>query len=136
MSLLLEIVTPEKKVFSDQANSLTLPTTEGEIGILPGHLPLITQLIPGHLVVQQGQSVQHLAVDRGFAEVFSDKVSVLTEGAIDVKAIDLTAIEAAQARAEAALAEAQKQNKDPAEIEQIERLVRFAIAQKLVKRSR
>ena len=136
MSLLLEIVTPEKVVFSDKADSVVLPTTEGDVGVLSGHIPLLTTLAPGELQVITEGRTESLTVDKGFAQVLGDKVSVLTEGAIDVESIDLSAVEDAQLRAEKALAEAAKQKMDPAEIEQLETIVRFSLAQKMAKERR
>ncbi len=136
MSLLIEIVTPEKVVFSDKADSVVLPTTEGELGVLAGHIPLLTALAPGELQVLTEGKTEYLTVDKGFAQVLGDKVSVLTEGAIDVEAIDLSAVEDAQLRAEKALAEAADQKLDPAEVEQLETIVRFSLAQKLAKERR
>jgi F-type H+-transporting ATPase subunit epsilon len=136
MSLLLEIVTPEKVVFSDKADSVVLPTTEGDVGVLSGHIPLLTTLTPGELQVITEGRTEYLTVDKGFAQILGDKVSVLTEGAIDVEEIDLSAVEDAQLRAEKALAEAAKQKMDPAEIEQLETIVRFSLAQKMAKEKR
>ena len=136
MSLLLEIVTPEKVVFNDKADSVVLPTTEGDVGVLSGHIPLLTALTPGELQVITEGKTEYLTVDKGFAQVLGDKVSVLTEGAIDVEEIDLSAVEEAQLRAEKALAEAAEQKMDPAEIEQLETIVRFSLAQKLAKEKR
>ena len=133
MSLLLEIVTPEKVVYSDKVESVVLPTTEGEVGVLSGHIPLLTSLAPGELQVITEGKTEYLAVDRGFAQVLGDKVSVLTEGAIDIEEIDLSAVEDAQLRAEKALAEAAEQKMDPAEIERLETIVRFSLEQKLAK---
>ncbi len=134
--MLLEIVTPEKKVYSEQVESVVLPTVEGEVGILPGHIPLLTMLDLGELQVAAKGKVESLAVDKGFAQVYGDKVSVLTEAAIDVEEIDLSEVEKAQERAEKALEEAEKEGMDPAEIEQLENLVRFSLQQKLLKRKR
>ena len=136
MSLLIEIVTPEKVVFSDKADSVVLPTTEGDVGVLSGHIPLLTALTPGELQVITEGKTEYLTVDKGFAQVLGDKVSVLTEGAIDVEEIDFSAVEEAQLRAEKALAEAAEQKMDPAEIEQLETIVRFSLAQKLAKEKR
>jgi len=67
MSLLLEIVTPEKVVFSDKADSVVLPTTEGDVGVLSGHIPLLTTLTPGELQVITEGRTEYLTVDKGFA---------------------------------------------------------------------
>ena len=136
MSLLLEIVTPESKVYSDEADSVVLPTVEGEMGILPGHIPILTMINPGELMVSSAGKTEHLAVDKGFAQVIGDKVSVLTEGAINIEEIDLDTVEEAQARAEKALAEAETSTIDPVELEKLETIVRFSLAQKLAKQKR
>ena len=134
--MLLEIVTPEEKVYSEQVESVVLPTVEGEVGILPGHIPLLTMLDPGELQIAADGKIESLAVDKGFVQVYGDKVSVLTEAAINVEEIDLSEVEKAQQRAEKALEEAEKEGMDPAEIERLESLVRFSLQQKLLKRKR
>ncbi len=137
MSLLLEIVTPEARVYSQTVASVVLPAVEGDMGILPGHIPVLTALNAGELeVVEENGGREFLAIDRGFAEVLGDKVSVLTEGAINVEEIDLGAVEAAQARAEKALAEARELGIDPEVIEQLETQARFAVIQKLARERR
>ena len=137
MSLLLEIVTPEARVYSQKVASVVLPAVEGDMGILPGHIPVLTALNAGELeVVEENGGREFLAIDRGFAEVLGDKVSVLTEGAINVEEIDLGAVEAAQARAEKALAEARELGIDPEVIEQLETQARFAVIQKLARERR
>ncbi|PTY05227.1 ATP synthase F1 subunit epsilon [Opitutaceae bacterium EW11] len=134
MALTLEIVTPEARVYSDTIDTVVIPTVEGEIGILPGHIPLLTQVESGELRVTKGGAVHHLAVGKGFAEVQGDKVSVLAESAIEEEKIDESAVEKAMERAEEALRG--KESLDPAEIERLEGVVRFAVAQLGVKRRR
>lgn len=135
MPLLLEIVTPERKAFSGPADSVILPTATGQIDILPGHIPLTTLLEPGEIVVTNGTAVERLVVDKGFARVLGDTVSILTEAAIDEAKIDLHAVEAAEKRAEAALQEARtRKDVDPAEVEKMEQILRFAAVQRLIKR--
>ena len=136
MSLILEIVTPENKVYSDRADSIVVPTVEGELGILPGHIPILAALKPGELVVSSGRGTEHLAIDKGFAQVLGDKVSILTDGAISIEEIDLAAVEKARLRAEKALAEAETSTIDPTELEKLETIVRFSVAQKLAKQKR
>lgn len=130
-----EIVTPTGIVYqAENVNSVTLPTTSGELGILPGHIPLTAEIQPGEINVTTATGTTKLAVDKGYARVLADRVSVLAEAAIDVKAIDLSAVEDAQRRAEAALEAARHQKEiDPAELERLEAVARFAIAQKLAK---
>ena len=134
MALTLEIVTPEARVFSETIDSVVIPTVEGEIGILPGHIPLLTQVDSGELRVTKGSSTYHLAVGRGFAEIEGDRVSVLAESAISEEKIDESLVEKAKQRAEEALAS--KEGLDPNEVERLEGIVRFSIAQLGVKRRR
>lgn len=134
MSLTLEIVTPEARVYSDVIETVVIPTVEGEIGILPGHIPLLTQVAAGELRVSKNGRTEYLAVGNGFAEIEGDKVSVLAESAIDEAKIDEDATLKAQARAEEALRS--RESMDPAEVERLEGVVRFAVAQLGVKRRR
>lgn len=136
--LAFEIVTPAGVVYSDESvASVTLPTTAGELGILPGHIPLTAEVEPGEISIEASAGTIRLAVDRGYARVIADRISVLAEAAIDVREIDLSAAEDAQKRAEAALEAARNQKAiDPAELEKLEAIARFAIAQKLVKTKR
>ena len=136
MPLLLEIVTPEKKVYSNSVDAVVLPTDSGEVGILPGHIPLLVLLQPGELQVTLGTQTEYLAVDKGFAQVHADRVSVLTEQAIQVEEIDFGAMESARARAEEALAEARRKGEDPALVEEAERVLRFAVTAKLIREKR
>lgn len=135
MPLTIEIVTPERKTFVGQADAVTVPTTEGEIQLLPGHIPLITLVAPGEVVVNNAGVVDRLAVDKGFARILGDTVSIVTQAAVDEKTIDLRAVEDARDRAEKALAAARaaRTEMDPVEIEKLEQILRFAVVQKLVK---
>jgi len=135
MPIHLEIVTPESIVYSETVDTVVLPTTSGEIGILPGHIPLITELKAGELAVTKDGALDLLAVDVGFAQVHADHVSVLTEAAIDIEDIDLASAEEAQKRAEEALKRARDvEDFDPDEIEQPEAKVRFAMFQQIAKK--
>lgn len=134
MPLALEIVTPEARVYSDTIDGVVIPTTDGEVGILPGHIPLLTQVDHGELRVSKGGATTHLAVSGGFAQVWADKVSVLAESAIEEEKIDERAAEEAMRRAEEALR--RREALEPAEAERLEGVVRFAVAQLAVKRRR
>ncbi|MCF3651414.1 ATP synthase F1 subunit epsilon [Synoicihabitans lomoniglobus] len=134
MPLTLEIVTPEARVYSDTIDNVVIPTVEGEIGILPGHLPLLSQVLDGELRVTKGTNVEALIVGDGFVQVQGDKVSVLAEHAIEESAIDQDAVEKACARAQLALEEAKNSKIDPAEIERLESVVRFSVAQLFAKK--
>lgn len=133
MPLHLEIVTPEKRVFSESVEHVVVPTAAGEIDILPGHIPLLSILEPGELKIGRAGKLEGMAVDRGFVQIRGDHVQILAEGAIDVTAIDLTAVEASRAAAEKALEEARKRGEDPAVIEELETKARFAVIQKIIK---
>jgi F-type H+-transporting ATPase subunit epsilon len=104
-TLKLEIVTPDAKVFSDDVDMVTLPGAEGEMGIYPQHVPLMTQLAAGEITVRKGADEFFLAVGDGFVEITGDHVSVLTDMAIAADNIDEAKVEEAVRRAEARLAE-------------------------------
>lgn len=129
----LEIITPDAKVLSTEADQVVLPTSEGEAGILTGHIPMVTQLIAGELKVIKGGQTDFIAVDQGFAKVLGNTVSILTEAAIDVADIDLSSVEAAQQRAEEALRKAEEEGHDPSEVDRLQSSVKYLIAQKLAK---
>lgn len=134
MALTLEIVTPEARVFSDTIDTVVIPTVDGEIGILPGHIPLLTQVQDGELRVTKGTVVSFLAVGGGFAQVYGDKVSILAERAITEDKIDEKAVENAMQRAEQAIKDAK--DMDPAEFEHLQNMVRFSGTQLALKRRR
>lgn len=134
MPLTLEIVTPEAKVYSDTIDSVVIPTVEGEIGVLPGHIPLLTQVEDGELRVTKGTTTQLLVVSGGFAQIDGDRVRVLAENAINEEKIDEQAVEAALKRAEQQLREAK--DVDPQQYEQLQSMVRYAGVQLAVKRKK
>jgi F-type H+-transporting ATPase subunit epsilon len=103
MTLRLEIVTPEAKTYSDDVDSVVVPGIEGELGILPRHVPLLTQLTPGELRLVKGGAETRLAVGEGFVEITPDKVAILTDMAVRESDIDEAAAEEAIRRAEAAM---------------------------------
>lgn len=134
MALTLDIVTPERKVFSDTVDHVVLPTEAGgEIDVLPGHIPLMTMIEPGRLVYFKAGQSESIAIDKGFIEVIADTVTVLTEAAIEVDEIDPKALEEARKRAEAALEEARSKGEDPEILEQLETQARFTVVQSIVK---
>ncbi len=103
MPLQLEIATPEARTFSEEVDQVVLPGVEGEFGVLPGHEPLITQILPGELVITRQGKASYLAVGEGFVEVGPDKVFVITDMAIRSDDINEMEAEAARKRAEEAL---------------------------------
>jgi F-type H+-transporting ATPase subunit epsilon len=134
MPLTLEIVTPEDRVYSDTVDTVVIPTLEGEIGILPGHIPLLTQVADGELRATKGNETKGLVVGSGFAQIDGDRVKILAEFAINEAQIDEDAAKKAIQRAEESLKGREKL--DPAEIDRLEALVRFSVAQLGVKRKR
>jgi F-type H+-transporting ATPase subunit epsilon len=104
-TLKLEIVTPEAKVYSEDVEMVTLPGTEGEMGIYPLHVPLMTAIKAGEVAVRKEGQDFFLAVGDGFAEVTGDKVAILTDMAIKADDIDEAKVEEARKRAEARLSE-------------------------------
>ncbi|MDG1671803.1 MAG: ATP synthase F1 subunit epsilon [Akkermansiaceae bacterium] len=103
MPFQLDIVTPEKTIFSDSVDDVYLPGSEGEMGILAMHSALVAPLQPGELRYLKDGKVEELAVGEGFVEVTGDKVSVLIDLAIGEDAIDEHQIEEAMKRAKNAL---------------------------------
>jgi F-type H+-transporting ATPase subunit epsilon len=101
----LEIVTPEAKTYSEDVDMVTLTGTEGEMGILPQHMPLMTQLVAGEIIARKGAQTIFLAVGDGFVQVTGERVAILTDMAILAENIDEAKAEEARQRAEARLAE-------------------------------
>jgi len=132
MSLTLEIVTPDARVYSDTIDSVVIPTVEGEVGVLPGHIPLLTQVEHGELRVTKGAETLYLAVSGGFAQVEGDRVRVLAEHAITESGIDEKAVEEALKRAQRELEDAK--HLDPQAYEHLQSLVRYSGVQLAVKR--
>ena len=134
MSLKVEIVTPDRRAYEGTADKVTLPTALGSIGILPGHQPITAVIAAGEVILTVEGKVTRLAIDQGFVRVVSDKVSVVTEAAIDEAKIDLKAVENAEARARQAVEAARNQKDvDPVEVAKMEQILRFALVQRLVK---
>jgi len=133
MPLRLEIVTPENQAYSDDVDLVVLPALEGEMGVYPMHVPLMTQIKPGELVVTKGREVQHLAVGEGFVEITQTRVNVLTDMAIEAKAIDESAAEKAVARAQERLREG---NLGDEEVAAVQASLQKSLAQLHVKRRR
>jgi F-type H+-transporting ATPase subunit epsilon len=131
--LLLEIVTPESRTFSEEVDMVVLPGVEGELGILPLHVPLMTRLLPGEVRIMQDQKETELVVGTGFVEVTQTKVSILTDMAMSDTEVDEAAAEVAVNRAKEAL-----QNKDLSseEISEIEGAIARSLAQLRFKKRR
>ena len=135
MPLQLEIVTPERKVLSEEVDHVVLPTEAGgEIDGLPGHIPLMTMFQRGELRFSKAGEPDSIAIDKGFIEIIGDRVRVLTEAAIDIDEIQTESLEEARARAEAALEEARASGEDPEILEQLETKARFVVLQQMLKK--
>ena len=104
-TLKLEIVTPDAKAYSDDVEMVTLPGAEGEMGIYPSHVPLLTQIVPGEMTIRKNGRDQFMAVGEGFVEITGERVAIMTDMAIAPENIDEAKVEEARQRAEARLAE-------------------------------
>src|SRR5450755_3199166 len=109
-SFQLEIVTPEKMVVRDNAQSVQIPGLDGYLGVLPGHAPLITELGAGEIAYRANGQSHRYAVAWGFAEVLQDRVTVLAETVEPVGEIDVPRAQRALARAEESLKSAQTED--------------------------
>ena len=98
--LRLDIVTPDRLVAHDAVSGVTLPGKNGYLGILPGHAPLLTELVPGELVYSRGNIKRFVAVNWGFAEVLPGRVVVLVQSAERAEEINVERAERAKKRAE------------------------------------
>jgi F-type H+-transporting ATPase subunit epsilon len=129
-TLRLEIVTPEAKAYSEDVEMVVLPGTDGELGVYPQHVPVLTTLKPGEVRVLKGGQETFLAVGEGFAEITGESISVLTDMALESSAIDEAAAEAAVARAQAAM----KEDHGAEGVASIQASLQKALAQLHVKR--
>lgn len=129
-TLKLEIVTPEAKTYSEDVEMVTLPGSEGEMGIYPNHVPLMTQIVPGEVIARKDNQSYFLAVGEGFAEITGDRVAIMTDMAIKAENIDEAKAEEARRRAEARLAE----KLDDEEAAMVNAALAHSLAQLKVKR--
>ena len=104
-TLKLEIVTPEAKIYSEDVDMVTLPGIEGEMGIYPMHIPLMTQIAHGEIIARKDGVDHYLATGEGFVQITGDRVAILTDMAIKADDIDEAKAEEARKKAEARLAE-------------------------------
>ena len=104
-TLKLEIVTPEAKTYSDDVEMVTLPGSEGEMGVYPQHVPLMSAIVPGEVTVKKNGEELYFAVGDGFVEITAERVAILTDMAIIADQIDELKAEEARKAAEARLLE-------------------------------
>ncbi|HET7625432.1 MAG TPA: F0F1 ATP synthase subunit epsilon [Verrucomicrobiae bacterium] len=129
-TLKLEIVTPDAKVYSEDVEMVTLPGVEGELGVYPNHVPLMTQLVSGEVLARKNGQDFFLAVGDGFVEITGERVAILADMAIRAENIDEAKAEEARRRAEARLAE----RIDDAEAALVQGALAHSLAQLKVKR--
>src|SRR5438309_4612500 len=129
-TLKLEIVTPEARTYSEDVEMVTLPAAEGEMGIFPQHVPLMTQIVAGEVVARKDGRDLFLAVGDGFVEITGDRVAIMTDMAIRAENIDEAKAEEARRRAEARLAE----KLDDTEAAMVSAALAHSLAQLKVKR--
>jgi len=131
-TLKLEIVTPDGIVYSEDVEMVTLPCVEGEMGILPQHVELMTQLVPGEMIVRRGGRDGFMAVGEGLVDVTGKRVAILTDMAMPADKIDEARVEEARQRAEARL----REKLSAEEIASLNASIARSLAQLHVKRRR
>ena len=126
----LEIVTPQATVYSEDVDMVTLPGVEGQMGTLPHHVRLMTQLVPGEMIVRKNGQVRFLAVGEGLVEVTGDRVAIVTDMAVATENIDEAKAEEARQRAAARL----REKISSAEVASVNASLARSLAQLRVKR--
>jgi F-type H+-transporting ATPase subunit epsilon len=129
-SIKLEVVTPQATVYSEDVDMVTLPGIEGQMGILPHHVRLMTRLLPGEMIVRKNGQVRFLAVGEGLIEVAGDRVSIVTDMAVATENIDEAKAEEARQRAAARL----REKISSAEVASVNAALARSLAQLRVKR--
>ena len=135
--ILLEVVAPDKLIFSEYVDQVSAPGTEGDFGVLPGHCPFLTTLRIGELEYRVGEKVQYMSVLWGFAEVMPNKITVLAEIAEKAEDIDVERAKQKVVEAEAHL----ERGGVPSEVEEakislVKAKLRQKVAERLHKQSR
>lgn len=124
-------------MYEGSVTSVVLPTALGETEILEGHLPMVGILEAGTVFYTETAAPVSIAVDTGFFKLADNELQLLTEAAVDVKTLDAASIDAAVQRAQAALEQAKHENlADEEELERLDKLLRFSVAQKLTKQAK
>ena len=131
-TLKLEIVTPEAVVYSQHVHMVTLPAIDGQIGIYPLHIPLMTRIVPGEIIVRTGGQESFLAVGEGLVEITGDAVSIVTDMAVAAENIDEARAEEARQRAAARL----RDKLSDEEVASVNAALARSLAQLKVKRHR
>jgi len=127
--ILLEIVTPDRALIREEVDEMQLPGSEGYLGVLPGHTPLLTTLKVGELWYRVGAEKHYLAIAGGFVEILPDRVTVLAHLAERAQDIDIVRAEAAKRRAEERLAKPSSDlDFERARIAMMKSLIRLQVA--------
>lgn len=105
MKFRLDIVTPERLVYSDDIDVLTVPTVQGEISILAKHVPLVSIISPGEIRIKKDNEIEYMAISGGFVQVTPNKVIILADTAERAEEIDIARAEQARLRAQKLLEE-------------------------------
>jgi len=129
----LDIVTPDATVYSETVAHVVIPTLNGKIDVFQHHVPVIDKLQAGDLKIRKDGVDELLAVGSGFVEIYSEKVSIITDQAIKIAEVDEAEIDEAVKRADEALSEGSKSNIDAAQMELLEAAAKFERARKLAK---
>src|SRR5512144_1328633 len=129
-TLRLEIITPDATAYSEDVEMVTLPGVEGQMGVFPQHVPLMTQMVPGEIIVRKDGRDYFLAVGEGLVEITGDHVSILTDLAIAAEKIDEAKVEEARQRAQSRL----KEKLSDEEVASVNASLAHALAQLHVKR--
>ncbi len=104
-TLKFEVVTPTAVVYSQDVHMVTLPAVEGQIGIYPHHVPLLTRIVPGEVIVTKNGEDEFLAIGGGLVEITGESVAIVTDMAVTAKDIDEAKAEEARQRAQTRLNE-------------------------------
>ncbi len=131
-TLKLEIITPDSVAYSEEVEMVTVPAAEGEMGIYPQHVPVLTQIVPGEIIVRKDGRDHFMAVGEGFIEVTGNRVAIMADMAMRAEKIDEARAEEARQRAEARLAE----QLDDEEAAIVNAALAHSLAQLKVKRRR
>lgn len=105
MKLILSILTPQTQVYNGEADEVIVPTVNGEIGVLPNHVSLLTQILPGELRVKNGGKTNSFAIMGGYLEVNNNQINVLGDYAVRAEDIEVAKAEQAKAKAEKLMSE-------------------------------
>ena len=100
MKLTVDVLTPQSQIYSGEADEVVIPTAKGQIGILPNHVSLLTQILPGELEVRNGNKVESIAIMGGYAEINKNHVNILGDYAIRAEDIEIAKVEQAKVKAE------------------------------------